>query len=208
MDYVKEFVKYQLDTNPTPHTEWSEKERKKKSREFFEFVTLFYFPEENRQENKLNLAKLRKHIAKKNKTERNYYFITVCPPEHITLKESLKAIKSLLAWSCWQEIIAVSEQRSSNEEFYGIHYHILAKKSKKYAPSNVKQRLSRLKKKWNTDIQIIDEKFAKDKQNYLFEKWGTTNNGEKKAKVMEMDEIWRKKHGLPRYFGEKLILTN
>ena len=207
MDYVTEFVKMQLDTNPTPHNEWTKKEKEAAKKDFWEFVTLFYNPDLNRPENKLNLHKIRKHVArKKGRLERNYYFVTICPPEHITLKESLKAIKSLLRWTCWKRIIAVPEQRSSNENFYGFHYHILAEKRKDYAPSNVKQRLSRIKKKWNTDVQIIDSKFAKDKQDYFFEKWGKTKNGEEKAKVMEMDELWRKKHGLPRFFGEKLNL--
>ncbi len=207
MDYIKEFVKMQLATASTPHKEWSKEEKKRKMEDFWEFCTLFYEPELNRQENKLNLAKVRKFRNKANKIERNFYFITVCPPEHVELKESLKSIQSLMNWTCWSEIIGVAEQRSSNEEFYGHHYHILAKKCKKYAPSNVKQRLLRLKKKFpgpGTDIQIIDQKFAKDKQEYLFEKWGSTKNGEKKAKVMEMDVLWRKKHGLPRFFGEKL----
>ncbi len=203
MDYIKEFVKMQLATASTPHSEWSEEEKKKKMKDFWEFCTLFYEPELNRQENKLNLAKVRKFKNKSQKIEREFYFLTICPPEHVELKESLKAVNSLLKWTCWNQVIAVAEQRSATTEFYGHHYHILAKKSKKYAPSNVKQRISRIAKKWNTDVQIIDQKFAKDKQDYLFEKWGTTKNGEKKAKVMEMDEIWREKHGLPRFFGEK-----
>ncbi len=206
MDYIKEFFKMQLSTSSTPHKNWSPEERKKKMKDFWEFATLFYEPELNRQENKLNLAKVRKFKLKSNKTERLFYFITICPPEHVELKTSLKQLNSLLKWSCWTEIIAVAEQRSSNHDFYGFHYHILAKKSKKYAPSNVKQRISRIAKKWNTNTQIIDQKFAKDKHDYLFEKWGTTKNGEKKAKVMEMDCIWRKKHGMPRFFGEKLNL--
>ncbi len=193
----------QLATASTPHSEWSVEEKKKKMKDFWEFCTLFYEPELNRQENKLNLAKVRKFKNKNQKIERNFYFLTICPPEHVELKESLKAVSSLLKWTCWTQVIAVAEQRSANKEFYGHHYHILAKKSNKYAPSNVKQRISRIAKKWNTDVQIIDQKFAKDKQDYLFEKWGTTKNGEKKAKVMEMDEIWRKQHGLPRFFGEK-----
>ncbi len=203
MDYIKEFVKMQLATASTPHSEWSEEEKKKKMKDFWEFCTLFYEPELNRQENKLNLAKVRKFKNKSQKIEREFYFLTICPPEHVELKESLKAVNSLMKWTCWTQVIAVAEQRSSNSEFYGHHYHVLAKKSRKYAPSNVKQRISRIAKKWNTDVQIIDQKFAKDKQDYLFEKWGTTKNGEKKAKVMEMDEIWRKQHGLPRFFGEK-----
>ena len=203
MDYIKEFVKMQLATASTPHSEWSEEEKKRKMKDFWEFCTLFYEPELNRQENKLNLAKVRKFKNKSQKIEREFYFLTICPPEHVELKESLKAVNSLMKWTCWNQVIAVAEQRSSNKEFYGHHYHILAKKSKKYAPSNVKQRISRIAKKWNTDVQIIDQRFAKDKQDYLFEKWGTTKNGEKKAKVMEMDEIWRKQHGLPRFFGEK-----
>ncbi len=203
MDYIKEFVKMQLATASTPHSEWSEEEKKKKMKDFWEFCTLFYEPELNRQENKLNLAKVRKFKNKSQKIEREFYFLTICPPEHVELKESLKAVNSLLKWTCWNQVIAVAEQRSATTEFYGHHYHILAKKSRKYAPSNVKQRISRIAKKWNTDVQIIDQKFAKDKQDYLFEKWGTTKNGEKKAKVMEMDEIWREKHGLPRFFGEK-----
>lgn len=206
MDYIKEFVKMQLATSSTPHNEWTQEERKKKMKDFWEFCTLFYEPELNRQENKLNLAQVRKFKNKSQKIERNFYFLTICPPEHVELKESLKQLNSLIKWTCWTDVIAVAEQRSSNTNFYGIHYHILTKKSKNYAPSNVKQRLSRIAKKWNTDIQIIDQRFAKDKQEYLFEKWGTTKKGEKKAKVMEMDEIWREKHGLPRFFGKKLNL--
>jgi len=206
MDYIKEFVKMQLATSSTPHNEWTQEERKKKMKDFWEFCTLFYEPELNRQENKLNLAQVRKFKNKSQKIERNFYFLTICPPEHVELNESLKQLNSLIKWTCWTDVIAVAEQRSSNQQFYGIHYHILTKKSKNYAPSNVKQRLSRIAKKWNTDIQIIDQRFAKDKQEYLFEKWGTTKKGEKKAKVMEMDEIWREKHGLPRFFGKKLNL--
>lgn len=209
MDYVTEFVRLQLHTNPTPHNEWTKKEKAAAQKEFWEFVTLFYNPELNRPENALNLAKIRKHVRNKEKPERNYYFITISPPDDSKFKENLKAVQSLLRWTCWSGVIAVAEQRSSNEEFYGFHFHILAKKAKKYAPSNVKQRLSRLKTKFPgpaTDIQIIEKNFAKDKQDYFFEKWGKTKKGEKKAKVMEMDEIWRKKHGLPRFFGEKFNL--
>ncbi len=128
----------QLATSSTPHNEWTQDMRRKKMKDFWEFCTLFYEPELNRQENKLNLAKVRKFKNKNQKIERNFYFLTICPPEHVELKESLKCIKSLIKWTCWTDVIAVAEQRSSTKEFYGHHYHILAKKKQKVCPQQCK----------------------------------------------------------------------
>lgn len=208
MDYIKEFVKRQRATTNTTHKNWTKEQREKNFRDFWDFAMMFYHPQENPQELKLQLAQLKKWKANNNKKKnlKEYYFITVCPPEHIDWKVSLKQIKKLMSWSCWTDVIGVIEQRSSNQEFYGVHYHVLAKKSGKYLPSNVKQRLDRIKKKWNTDVQVIEENFARDKQAYLFEKWGKTKStGEPKAVVMEMDELFRKKNKLPRFFGKKIF---
>lgn len=205
---IATFVKKQLSQNKQPHKKWTDSEKKKAFEDFWDFIMMNANPEQDRVENNLEIRKLKKfHQNSSSKLQRDYYFVTICPPDSVKLELIMKTMHKISKWTCWSSFIGVLEQRSTKEsDIYGIHIHFLAKKAKKYAPSNVKQRIGYYGKKWNTDVQIIDSSFAKDKQDYFFEKTGTKKNGEKKAKAMEIDELWRKKHGIPRFFGEKINL--
>ena len=186
----------------------------KAAMEFHQFLQ-DYMSKPSHPETQLFIRKLKLHrkrrLALKNgtkKDERNYYFVTICPPEHITLKQVSKALVSIQKWTCWSHFIGVLEQRSSKEDdIYGMHLHFLALKTNDYAHSNVKQRLSYYKELYNCNVQRIDGTFATDKQDYFFSKFGKNKQGIAKSKIMEIDEIFRKKNNIPRFFGEKIIFT-
>lgn len=139
------------------------------------------------------------------KKKRDYWFVTISPPEHIPVEKIKQTMERIQKWSCWQEFIGVIEQRSVDEKnIYGIHIHFLGLKSNQYADSNVKQRIDNYKKKYNTLPVRVDETFAPDKQDYFFEKYGKTAGGQLKSDVMKIDIIFRKNENIPRYYGEKM----
>lgn len=216
-DPIMECVKYlssqkEYLTNPEAKTSSG---HNKAAMEFHQFLQ-DYMSKPSHPETQFFIRKLRLHYkrrlaAQKNvssKAKRDYYFVTICPPEHITLKQVRKTLVSIQKWTCWSHFIGVLEQRSvKKDDIYGMHIHFLALKTNDYAHSNVKQRLSYYKKKWNTDIQRIDGTFATDKQSYFFSKFGKNKKGIAKSKIMEIDEYFRKKNNIPRFFGEKIIFT-
>jgi len=171
-----------------------------------------YLTKPSHPETLLQIKPLRAHwkhrmalkSGKENKP-RAFYFVTISPPEHITIKAIKKLMVSIQNWSCWTEFIGVIEQRGITEkDIHGAHIHFLAIKSEKYAHSNVKQRLKYHQIKYNTNIQVIDDTFAPDKQGYFFSKYGKTKKGEDKSKIMAIDVIFRKNNDIPRYYGEKI----
>lgn len=213
-DPIKEFVYYY-----GSQKEYLTKERDSKG--WLKTVTSFtdfindYVARPSHPETLIQIKPLRAHYKKrmalicgKKIVPRDYYFVTICPPDHITLNTITSMIKRIAKWSCWSEFIGVIEQRSSHEkDIYGVHIHFLALKTKDYAHSNVKDRLNNYKKKYNCNIQLIDETLAPEKQEYFFDKYGENKAGIKKSKIMIVDQIFRTKEGIPRYYGEKMKFT-
>ncbi len=213
-DPIKEFVYYYGSQEEYLTKERDSKGWLKTVSAFTDFINE-YVARPTHPETLIQIAPLRAHYKKrmalicgKKIVPRDYYFVTISPPDHISLSSIVKCIKSIQHWSCWSEFIGVIEQRSMNEkDIYGIHIHFLALKTTEYAHSNVNQRLNYYSKKWNSNIQRVDETFAPDKQEYFFNKYGENKAGIKKSKIMKVDQLFRTKEGIPRYYGDKMKFT-
>lgn len=192
--------------------------KKKDSKGWLKTVNKFtdfindYIQRPSHPETLLQIKPLRAHFRKRMEEKkpkpapRNWYFVTISPPEHIKIKNIKKMIKKMGSWTCWNQFIGVIEQRGiTKTDIHGAHIHFLAEKTHKYAQSNVKQRLAPFKCKYNTNVQIVDETIAPDKQEYFFSKYGKTKKGEIKSEIMKIDVLFRKNNDIPRFYGEKII---
>ena len=147
---IATFVKKQLSQNKQPHKKWTDSEKKKAFEEFWDFIMLNANPEADRVENNLEIRKLKKfHQNSSKQLQRDYYFVTICPPDSVKLELIMKTMIKISKWTCWSSFIGVLEQRSTKEsDIYGIHIHFLAKKDKtrkKNLSQKIKNKISLVK---------------------------------------------------------------
>lgn len=139
-----------------------------------------------------------------------YCFITINPPDDVSLKVFKTAVEKLVARNIYKESIYVFEQRGTSCEDMGKgrHCHLLCKRNLMYKPSKVAEltkntlkNLVDVKNPALLNIQHIGEDYAKDKIEYIT----GVKTGEGKDLKQEIDIPWRESEGLDPYYGNILI---
>jgi len=135
-----------------------------------------------------------------------YCFITINPPDDVSLKVFKTAVEKLVGRNIYLEHIYVYEQRGTSSEDMGKgrHCHMLCKRNLMYKPSKVAEltkntlkNIVDVKNPALLNIQHIGEDFAKDKIDYIT----GAKTGEGKDQKQEMDVPWRLSEGLEPYYG-------
>lgn len=156
-----------------------------------------------------NALALKERNAKRNNN--GYLFITINPRPGVKLAMFRKKIEKLVLRKMFTSYLYVLEQRgsSSSDSGKGFHTHILVKRNLTYKPSwcekNIKSTCKGLCDVNNQsllNIQKIGEEFARDKKQYIM---GQNKTAEGKNLKQLQDILWRKKHDLSCFFGEKIL---
>lgn len=139
-----------------------------------------------------------------------YCFITINPPDSVSLKDFKAAVEKLVVRNIYSHSIYAYEQRgtSSQDMGRGRHCHILCKRNLMYKPSKVAEltkntfkKIVDIKNPALLNIQHIGEDFAKDKQDYIVGE----KTGDGKDQKQLLDIPWRQSVDLEPYYGELLF---
>lgn len=139
-----------------------------------------------------------------------YCFITINPPDDVSLKVFKTAVEKLVARNIYTESIYVYEQRGSSSEDMGKgrHCHLLCKRNLMYKPSKVAEltkntlkNIVDVKNPALLNIQHIGEEYAKDKIEYITGE----KTGDGKDQKQEIDIPWRESEGLEAFYGSVLL---
>jgi hypothetical protein len=139
-----------------------------------------------------------------------YCFITINPPDDVSLKVFKTAVEKLVARNIYTESIYVYEQRGTSSEDMGKgrHCHLLCKRNLMYKPSKVAEltkntlkNIVDVKNPALLNIQHIGEEYAKDKIEYITGE----KTGDGKDQKQEIDIPWRESEGLESFYGSVLL---